>query len=144
MNTKNLLIASLAGGAVSIVLANTPGLSFVNCLLCAGFWGAAILAVWLYKRLTGTVTLQQAVIVGVLTGVWAGIVGFALSFVNLAGFQALMESYSRFLPAGTNIDMGSFTSGPMNIVFTLIGVLVDVILGAVGGLIGGAIFRSKS
>ncbi|MCJ7796332.1 MAG: hypothetical protein MUQ56_06140, partial [Thermoleophilia bacterium] len=64
MNTKNLLIASLVGGVAITLLANVPILNFINCLLCAGFWAGAILAVWLYKRQTGTVTLGQAVAVG--------------------------------------------------------------------------------
>ena len=33
MNTKNLIIASLIGGLISIILSNVPVLNLVNCLL---------------------------------------------------------------------------------------------------------------
>lgn len=39
MNTKNLLLAGLIGGLISTALSNIPIINFVNCLLCAGFWG---------------------------------------------------------------------------------------------------------
>lgn len=37
MNTKNLLIASLIGGLISILLSNVPILNFVNCLSVPAF-----------------------------------------------------------------------------------------------------------
>jgi len=139
MNAKNMLIASLIGAALSLILANVPVLSLVNCLLCVGFWGSAVLAVWLYQRMTGSVTLGQAVAVGTLAGFWAGLFGFLLSFVGLAGAGALLNSYKAFLPADTSIQMPA-TSG---ILFTLAGVCVDIVFGTIGGLIGGLIFRTK-
>jgi hypothetical protein len=139
MNAKNLIIASLVGGAISLVLANVPVLSLINCLLCVGFWGSAVFAVWLYWRMTGSVTLGQAVAIGTLAGFWAGLFGFLLSFVGLAGAGALLNSYKSFLPADTSIQMPA-TSG---IPFTLAGVCVDIVFGTIGGLIGGLIFRNR-
>ena len=98
MNTKNLLISSLVGGLVITVLANVPILNFINCLLCAGFWGGAVLAVWLYRRQSGSMTLGQAVGVGALSGLFAGVIGFLLSFTGLTGAQALLDSYAQFAP----------------------------------------------
>jgi len=146
MSTKNLLIASLVGGVVITLLANLPILNFINCLLCAGFWAGAILAVWLYKRQTGTVTLGQAVAVGTLAGLLAGVLGFVLSFTGLTGSQALLESYAQALPpdAGVDPEMLAALAGPAGIVLNLIGVLVNVFFGAIGGLIGGAIFKSHT
>ena len=50
--------------------------------VCGGFWGSAIFAVWLYRRLTGAVTIRQAVNIGLLTGLLAGLLGF--DWVSLA------------------------------------------------------------
>lgn len=143
MNTKNLLIAAAVGGLASTILSNVPFLNLVNCLLCAGFWGGAILAVWLYKRQTGTVTLGQAVIVGTVSGVIAGILGFALSFVDLAGSAALLETYNRFIPPDGQLDMSELPSGPMLIMFNLMGVVTNIFFGALGGLAGGALFKTR-
>ena len=71
MNTKNFWIAASSGAAASLLLANLPYLGFVNCLLCAGFWGSAVFAVWLYRRLTGTVSVREAVKLGAVSGLRA-------------------------------------------------------------------------
>jgi len=141
VNTRNLLVASLVGGVVSTILSNVPIVNFVNCLLCAGFWVGPLLAVWLYKRQTGAVTLGQGVGVGVLAGVWAGVFGFALSLVGLAGAAALMKSYAAYLPP--EAGMGEVPTGPASVLIDLVGVGVNIVFGAIGGLLGGAIFKSK-
>jgi hypothetical protein len=105
MSTKSMWIASLGGAAVSLLLANLPFISFVNCLLCCGFWGSAIFAVWLYQRLGNTVSIRQGVIVGTLAGLIAGIVGFALSFAGLAGLQGMLNNAQVFLPADATKGM---------------------------------------
>jgi len=142
MNTKNLLIASLVGGLAITILANVPILNFVNCLLCAGFWGGAILAVWLYKRQTGSITLGQATAVGTLAGVFAGLIGFLLSFTGLTGAQALLDSYAQFAPA----DAAAMEplAGVGAIAFNFLGLLTNIVFGAIGGLIGGAIFKTRT
>jgi hypothetical protein len=141
MNTKYLLIASLIGGLVSTALSNIPIINFVNCLLCAGFWAGALLAVWIYKRQTGSVTLGQGVIVGMLAGVWAGVFGFILSLFGMAGAEALMKSYAQFAPKDAKIELPP--PGIASVLFNLLGIVVDIAFGAIGGLIGGAIFRTK-
>jgi tellurite resistance protein TehA-like permease len=60
MNIVSLLIASLISAVVTTALSNIPYLNLINCLLCAGFWAGAILAAWVYKRLTGSLTLRQS------------------------------------------------------------------------------------
>jgi hypothetical protein len=139
MNTKNLILASLIGGVVSLLVANVPVVSLVNCLLCIGFWGSAVLAVWIYFRMTGSLTLGQAVAIGTLTGFWAGLFGFLLSFVGLAGAAALLNSYKSIIPANSSIQMPADSGLP----FTIAGVCVDLVFGIIGGLIGGLIFRTK-
>jgi hypothetical protein len=139
MNAKNLILASLVGGAVSLVVVNVPVLNLVNLLLCIGFWGSSVLAVWLYQRMTGSVTLGQAVAIGTLAGFWAGLFGFLLSFVGLAGASALINSFQSFLPADASIQMPSGSE----LAFTLGGVCFDIVFGTIGGLVGGLIFRNR-
>ncbi len=38
MNAKYILAASLTGGLISALLANTPYVNLINLLVCAGFW----------------------------------------------------------------------------------------------------------
>ena len=78
MNTKHLLITSLTGGLISTVLVNTPFLNWINLLICAGFWIGPIAAVWLYRRQEGTLTLSQAMLIGMLAGLWHGLFGVLL------------------------------------------------------------------
>jgi len=138
MNLKNLTIASLIGAAVSLIFANVPFLNLTNCLLCAPFWAGALLAVWLYKRQTGPISLKDGIIIGLVTGVVTGVIGFGLSFIGLAGGEALANSIKTLAPdAEVDIPGGS------GVVFNLAGVVVDIVFGTLGGLIGGALFRPK-
>src|SRR5512142_2176298 len=98
MNTKKLWIAALVAAVVTTAVSNLPLVEFVNCLLFAGFWGSAVFGVWLYRRLTGTVTITQAVVVGLLTGICAGAMGLGLSFANLAGAQGILTRLTLVLP----------------------------------------------
>ena len=139
MNLKNLVVASLAGAVASLLAVNVPFVNLVNCLLCIGFWGSAVLAVWIYMRMTGPITLKDAVIVGLATGLATGILGFALSFIGLAGGTAIANSIRAVAPdASVDIPDGS------GVVFNLCGALVDILFGGIGGLVGGALFRKKA
>jgi hypothetical protein len=138
MNYRNLAVASLIGAVVSLVAVNTPFLNLINCLLCVGFWGSAVLAVRIYGRMTGPITLRDAVIVGLATGLATGVIGFGLSFVGMAGGAALVHSIQTVAPdAEVDIPGGS------GAVFNLCGAGVDIVFGALGGLIGGALFKAK-
>jgi hypothetical protein len=141
MNTKNLWIAALSGAVLTTLVSNLPFIGFINCLLCAGFWGSAIFAVWLYRRLSGELTVGQGLRIGVLTGLCAGVLGFALSFLGLAGAQGFVSGAEQFLPADALGDVNISTGDAL--IFNLVGVIFSVIFGTVGGWIGGAIFRSK-
>jgi hypothetical protein len=139
MNTKNVWIASLSAAALSLLVSNLPFIGFVNCLLCAGFWGSAIFAVWLYRRLSGTVTIREGVKLGALTGLIAGVLGFLLSFVGLAGAQGFLNGAQQFLPADATQGMNDIPAWGAYI-FNLMGVVFNVVFGALGGWIGGIIF----
>jgi hypothetical protein len=139
MNTKNLWIASVSGAALSLLVSNLPFIGFVNCLLCAGFWGTAIFAVWLYRRLGSVVSIRQGVRVGALSGLIAGVLGFALSFIGLAGAQGFLKNAQQFLPADATQGMEDIPAWGAYI-FNFLGVLVEVGFGALGGWIGAVIF----
>lgn len=141
MNTKNLWIAALSGAVLSLLVSNLPFIGFINCLLCAGFWGSAIFAVWLYRRLNATLTIREAVRVGTLAGLCAGLLGFALSFLGLAGMQGFLNSAKQFLPADATQGLNEIPTWG-ELVFNFVGVIVEIIFGAVGGWIGGTIFRT--
>ncbi len=141
MNTKNLWIACLGGAALSLLVTNLPYLGFVNCLLCAAFWGSAIFAVWLYRRLSGTLTLRQGIAIGALSGLLAGVIGFLLSFAGLAGVQALMSGFEQTLPPEAMGDIQEIPAWAGTLM-NLMGVLIEVVFGVIGGWIGGAIFRT--
>lgn len=142
MNTRQLLIASLIGGAINLILTNVPILNLVNCLLCAGFWAGPLIAVWFYRRQTGSLTLGQGVAIGALAAVWSGLIGMLLSFLGLAGLEAVIQSYARFVPGEASLEqsLGLVESTILNVV----GVFGEIAIGAVAGLIGGAIFRTKA
>jgi hypothetical protein len=135
MNTRNLWIASLSGAALTTLVSNLPILGFVNCLLCAGFWGSAIFAAWLYRRLEGTLTPRQGVKLGLLTGLLAGLLGFALSFAGLAGAQGFLNGVQQFLPSDATQGMNAIPAWG-GYIFNVLGVLFNVGFGALGGWIG--------
>jgi hypothetical protein len=143
MNTKHLLIASLAGGLLSTVLANTPFVNLINVLLCVGFWVGPIVAVWLYKRLDGALTLRQALITGLLAGAWHALFGMLLSPLGLAGAGSLLNDLRPFMSAQDLPDVESTLSGVGGMLFNLFGGLIDIVFGLLGGLIGGKIFASR-
>jgi hypothetical protein len=142
MNTRNLWIASLSGAALSLLVSNLPLIGFVNCLLCGGFWGSAIFAVWLYRRLSGTVTIRQGVNIGLLTGLLAGLIGFGLSFAGLTGAQGFMNSAQQFLPPDATQGMKDIPAWA-GYIFNFLGVLVNVGFGALGGWLGGIFFNPE-
>jgi len=142
MNTRNLIIASLIGAVVTTALANIPVINLLNCLVCLPFWGGPLLAAWYYKRQTGAMTMNHAVSVGTLAGLFAGIFGFLLSLVGMAGASGLADQVNQYLPADSIPP--ELLTGSMSILFTLMGVLTNIIFGVIGGLIAGAVFKEKS
>lgn len=140
MNTKNLWIAALIGAVVTTFFANVPLLNLVNCLICLPFWGGPLLAAWFYKNQTGTMTMNQAIGVGVLAGVLAGLMGFLLSLIGMAGASGLVNQLRQYVPSQ---DIPPLLLGGMGLAFTFIGVLTNIVFGLIGGLLGGAFFKDK-
>jgi hypothetical protein len=141
MNTKNLFIASLIGALVTTALANIPIVNLLNCLLCLPFWSGPLLAVWYYKRQTGAVSMNHAISVGALTGLFGGVLGFLLSLVGMAGASGLVNQMGKYLPAESIPP--ELLAGPTAFLFTFAGVLTNIVFGVIGGLIAGAIFKEK-
>jgi len=143
MNTKYLLVASLTGGLISIMLVNTPYVNLINLLVCVGFWIGPVMAVWLYRRLGGTLTLGQAMLTGMLAGVWHGLFGLMLSPLGLAGAGGLLSNVRPFMSAQDLSDLETALTGIGGLLFNLVAVAIDVAFGFLGGLIGGAIFGPR-
>jgi hypothetical protein len=140
MNAKNLWIAALSGAVLTTLLANVPVVGFINVLLCAGFWGSAVFAVWLYRRLSGTLTVGRGIGVGALTGACAGGLGFAISFIGLAGLQGIVNNI-RLLAGPENMGTIDYSIGEA-VAFNIAGVMFNILFGTIGGLIGGAVLRT--
>jgi NADPH-dependent curcumin reductase CurA len=141
MNIVALLIASLAGGLISALLSNIPFVNWVNCLCCAGLWMGGILAVWVYRQVAGSVTPVQGLVVGAAAGLVAGVCGFFVGLIGIAGMQAMIANLQNQLPR--EVSNPQLISGIGSMLFNVIGIGVDIFFGAVGGLIGGLIFQKK-
>jgi len=143
MNTKNMLLSGLVGAVITLALTNIPFLSLVNCLVCAGFWVGPLFAVWLYKRMSGTISTKEGIWVGMTAGVIAGVIGFLLSFVGAAGASGLINEINLLMPAQDKIDLSGIGGEIGGIIFTLFGVIFDIIVGAIGGFVGATLFKNK-
>jgi hypothetical protein len=141
MNNKNYWIAALSGAALTTLVSNLPFIDLVNFLCFAGFWGSAIFTIWLYRRLSGKLTIGEAVRLGAFTGLCAGVLGFSLSFLGLAGFQGTARELAQIVPPEDLIEIENVSAWGI-LIFNLVGVLFNVIFGTIGGLIGGSIFRT--
>ena len=143
MNSRHLLVASLTGGLISIVLVNTPYISLVNLLICAGFWIGPVAAVGIYRRLNVTLTVREAIFAGVLAGVWHGLFGLLLSPLGMAGAGGLLQELQPFMSVSDWTQLESSLTGFGGILFNLFGVAFDIVFGLLGGLIGSAIFKAR-
>jgi hypothetical protein len=143
MKTRHLLLASILGGLISAVLVNTPFLNLTTLVFCAGFWIGPIVAVWLYRRVNFTLTLQQAVVTGILAGAWHALFGLVLSPIGLAGAGGFLNTVGSFVPVEDLADVETALRGVGGVLFNLVGVLIDLVFGLFGGLVGGALFRAQ-
>jgi hypothetical protein len=143
MNTKHLLIATLIGGLISLVLVNAPFVNLINLLLCGGFWLGPLVAVWLYRRMDGTLTVREAVITGVLAAVWHALFGLVLSPLGLAGAGGVLSGLRPFMSAQDLPDIETALTGARGMMFNLMGAVIDIGFGFLGGLVGGAIFGAR-
>ena len=141
MNTRYLWISALSGAVLTTLVSNLPFIDLVNILCFAGFWASAIFTVWLYRRMSGFLTVGQGTAIGALTGICAGLLGFGLSYLGLAGFQGTANELAQVLSPQDMQDIMNVPAGTI-LGFNLAGVLTNIIFGTIGGWIGGAIFRT--
>ena len=88
-------IAVVGGGVLTTLVSNLPFVDLVNLLCFAGFWGSAIFAVWVYRRLSGNLTVGEGFRLGALIGLCAGCLGFGLSFLGLGTIPVSTSSSSQ-------------------------------------------------
>ena len=143
MNVKSLLIASLAGGLLSLMLVNTPFVNLINLLACAGLWIGPIAAVWLYGRLSGTPTLGQAVIIGLLAGLWHGLFGLLLSPLGLAGAGGMLTLLRSMVQPQDWPGVQTALTGLWGMLYNMIGVMLDAAFGVAGGLVASVLFGAR-
>ncbi len=137
MNTRTLWIASLSGAVLTTLFSNLPIIGIINCVVCAWFWAGGVFAVWLYRRLgSRTPTMRQGLTIGALTGLLAGILGFALSFAGVSGLQGMMQG----LPADATSGMQDIPAWGV-IVFNVMGVVFNIVFGTLGGWLAVTIFN---
>lgn len=137
MNTRSLWIAGLSGAALTTLFSNLPFIGIVNCVVCAWFWAGGIFAVWLYRRLqSGMPTMRQGLTIGALTGLLAGMLGFALSFAGVSGLQGMMQG----LPADATSGLQDIPAWGV-IVFNVMGVVFNIVFGTLGGWLAVTIFN---
>ena len=136
MNSKNLWIAAGSGAVLTTLFSNLPFIGILNCVLCAWFWAGGMFAIWLYRRLGSEMpTMRQALTIGGLTGLLAGLLGFALSFTGVSGLQGMMQG----LPADATSGMQDIPAWGV-IVFNVMGVIFNIVFGTLGGCLAVTIF----
>ncbi len=88
-------------------------------------------------------TLNQALLVGMLAGLWHGLFGLVLSPFGLAGAGGLLNAVQPFMSAQDAQNAVATLTGIGGLIFNLLGLVVDVTFGFIGGLVGGVIFKSR-
>lgn len=137
MNTKNLIIASLLGAIITAVFSVIPVLNLLNCLVCLPFWGGPFLAAWYYKRQTGVLLMNHAILIGMVTGIFAGV----FSFIGMAGGLGLASQVRQVLPTG--ILPAELWANDPSLLFTFTSVVFNIVFGVIGGAIAGAVLNKK-
>jgi hypothetical protein len=84
--------------------------------------------------------VNQAVYVGLLAGFLAGIFGFLLSLIGMAGAAGLANQLNQYLPQN---ETPNLLTGSTALMFALMGWITNIVFGLVGGMIGGAIWQDK-
>ena len=151
---------AIIGGAIIGFISAVPFLNLINCFCCAGILLGGFLAVMLYKNnITAgmaPLSLNDAIIVGALAGLFGAVIGTFLEAIFLGFFgpvvgEAILEFIEQTeieLPAevydeleealrNTTFGLGWLI---MNLFF---GAIIDALFGLLGGLLGYAVFKPK-
>ena len=126
------------------LLTNLPILALGNCLLCLWVWGGGLFSAWLYKRLQGSVTLNQAGWLGAMAGFLGGAASGLITIYRGTGAGLLPGQIANQLPLefAEQLQSLGMLQG-MVATFALLEVFAFIFLGSIGGLIGGLLWRGK-
>lgn len=150
---------ALYGGIVIGILSGIPVLNLINCCCCAGVILGGFLSVLFYTREPNAtpITSSDALVLGVLAGVFGAFIGTALTAIMLVSIggvvvEFLREMLDRFadqLPPDvlygveTAIDE-SVSLTPLAIIITFAkAIIICPLFGLLGGLIGYTVFKPK-
>lgn len=156
MTQKSYLKPALLGGVVAGVLSWIPGVNLLNCLCC--MWiivGGVLAAYFLGEQTQRQFTTGDGAIVGLLSGVFAGLVGGLINMVTFPflGMKGMAEAFERLrqvgqMPPEAQAIIEKLLAGGGAIfvtllVFMLLGIIIDALFGTIGGLIGSMMFAQK-
>jgi len=152
---QNYLGPALIGGGLAGVISAVP---FLNCLCCLWIIAGAVFSCYLLagsaKKNKITLGINDSLLVGTLSGVWAGLVNTFIEipltpiYQNVA--RRFMESLSRFveeMPEGWEKILQVRSQG-FSISFLILNLLLSCLIfgffGALGGLVGFSLFKPSS
>jgi hypothetical protein len=166
MPTKpDKVLPALYGGIIIAVISTVPGLSFINCLCCAGVMAGGVMAVFFYKNTltpeSSPLESSDGVQLGLIAGAFAAVIATFFSIIirlifGDVGSKMIMEFLERLADSGSlppeamdGIRQGISQSMEEGFKFAqiMIGFVINIIIyplfGLFGGLIGVAMFKSK-
>jgi hypothetical protein len=153
--TPPKLQPALYGGVFIGVLSALPFVNFANACCC--LWviiGGAIAAYVMQQNYPLPITVADGALVGLLAGVFGGIVGPLLSIpldlafgdVQREMFRSLLEGIPNLPPdakeALDQMESPGAAERAFGLIFSLVvGVIAGAIFGMLGGVLGAALFR---
>jgi hypothetical protein len=158
MNQSGMLKPALIAGVLAGVISAIPGLKILNCVCCAWIIAGGVLAANLYvKQAVAVVPLGSGVVLGLLTGLIAGVVETIFSIpisIAMRGagadvflqMERMMDQIPNF-PAESKEIMRSFARRGLGFVVLIIGGIITTfiygLVGMIGGAVGVAIFEKR-
>lgn len=150
MNNNGMLKPALIAGALAGIVSAIPGLKILNCFCCAWVIAGGVFAAHLYvKESLTAVTLGSGVLLGLITGVVAGIVetlfSIPIHFAMRDAGAAVIEQMQQVLekvpnvPSETKEILESLARRGLGLFVLVIGGVITTFIYAVVGMLGGAV-----
>lgn len=159
-------LPALYGGIFIGVLSAIPFVNMGNCLCCAWILLGGVIAVFFYTKTLKPgmpmLTIPDGIVLGVLAGVFGGIIYALLSTVIMVAFSNFMNEFNYNMIMKMYEAMGILDKMPpealeqieemrysgfgtgqiiMNLILFF---LVSILFGLLGGLLGFKAFKSKA
>lgn len=96
-NNPSRLMPSLWGGLFIVVISYVPGLGFINCRCCSGIIGGGLLAVHLYRKKGGHISLNTGIELGLLSGLVATLLGTILLLIVVPYLPEILNQFEEIL-----------------------------------------------